>query len=248
LPLAAQVIGAETLTSWARVEAGPFAVILILVPLRVFLILSGGDERLKQEVRTMYTNLRQTTPGQVDGSWRLFAILVVLLLLCLRTGAAWAASGPGDAPVYNPATKSYFQMLKNTGGTWPAAFDQARSLVFKGVLGRLAVIDSAETHEFVMRNFDVSDPMWIGLRYWCEFRMLEWVGLRPFSPSDPDRFRAWHPQWQRGEKVCAQNARGPGAYAVVYYQPVGGQSALWQVVSNGKGFERLLVEYPTGSE
>lgn len=182
---------------------------------------------------------------------RIFSGFVALMLIIgWGAGAARAASGPGDAPIYSPATKSYFQMVQSTGrhGNWPEALDQVRGLTYNGVRGRLAVINSPEAHEFIMRNFDVSHPTWIGLRYWCEFRMLEWVGLRPFSPTDPDQFQAWHPQWARNHAFCPPNASGPGAFMVVYYQPLGETSALWQAVRRGKGFGRILVEYPTGGE
>src|SRR3546814_15964029 len=111
----------------------------------------------------------------------------------------WSSDVCSSDLVYNPASKSYFQMLATTGrhGNWPESLEQARAQMFRGVRGRLAVIDTAETHEFVMRNFDVSNPTWIGLRYWCEFRMLEWVGLRPYSPSDPGRYQAWHRSEER---------------------------------------------------
>jgi len=181
---------------------------------------------------------------------RATAAAALLWGLCLTGGAAIAAAGPGDAPVYNPATKSYFQMLPTTSrhGNWPESLVEAQGQFYKGVRGRLAVINTPEVHEFVMRNFDVSREMWIGLRYWCEFRLLEWVGLRPFSPSDPGHFRAWHPQWWRGQQLCPPNARGPDAFVGVYYQPTSKSSALWQAVGQGKGFGRVLVEYPTGGE
>jgi hypothetical protein len=193
---------------------------------------------------------RRVIRGQAAGIRRVIGAAILVLAFALGGGDAGAAAGPGDPPVYNPASKSYFQMLATTGrhGNWPESLEQARTQTFKGVRGRLAVIDTAETHEFVMRNFDVSNPTWIGLRYWCEFRMLEWVGLRPYSPSDPGRYQAWHPQWSRGDQFCAPNASGPGAFLGVYYQPISDSSALWQAVRAGKGFGQLLVEYPTGGE
>jgi len=199
--------------------------------------------------------IRRTARGDGIGkakrlAVRLAAGAAVLLVCALGAGEAFAGAGPGDPPIYNPASKSYFQMLGTTGrhGNWPESLEQARTQMFKGVPGRLAVIDTRETHDFVMRNFDVSNPMWIGLRYWCEFRMLEWVGHRPFSPSDLDRYQAWHPQWSRADQTCAPNASGPGAFLGVYYQPLSDNAALWQAVRTGKGFGLLLVEFPTGGK
>lgn len=174
----------------------------------------------------------------------------LLLSLSLALGDAAAVTEANDPPVYNPVSKSYFQLLTHTSrrGVWGEALEQARAQVFKGVRGRLAVVDTPETHEFIMKQFDVSNPMWIGLRYWCSFRMLEWVGLRPYSPTDPGHFHLWHPQWARNGQECLPNSRGPRAYMGVYYQPLGKQAARWQAARPGKGFGLLLVEFPTGEK
>ena len=123
--------------------------------------------------------------------------VVVLIPFVMAGTTALSAAKPGDPPIYNPASQSYFQLLAQTTvkQTWRDARKAALSKTFKGVRGRLAVIDRPETHQFILRNFEVKKPMWIGLRYWCGFRMLEWNGLRPYSPGDPGRFQAWPPQW-----------------------------------------------------
>lgn len=182
---------------------------------------------------------------------RLTGVFALLLSLSLAVGDAAAVTEANDPPIYNPASKSYFQLLKNTGkyGFWREALQQARARVFKGVRGRLAVVDTPETHEFIMEQFNVSSPIWIGLRYWCSFRMLEWVGLRPYSPTDPGTFQQWHPQWYRNEKTkCSSDHRGLDNYMPVYYQPVGKNSARWQASGPSKGFGFFLVEFPTGKE
>ena len=164
---------------------------------------------------------------------------------------AFSAAKPGDPPIYNPASKSYFQLLTLTTlrKQWRFAHGAALSRTFKGVRGRLAVIDRPETHQFILQNFELKFPMWIGLRYWCRFRMLEWNGLRPYSPSDPGHFQAWHPQWTRGNKGCVgKSAEGRDAVLGVYYQPIGKRNARWQAVGFAKFFGRFLVEYPTGEE
>jgi len=208
------------------------------------------NEKLQErQVQAAPSTARTATLRHIAGFGRALAPVALLLALCVA-GTQAKAAGVGDPPVYNPASKSYFQLVKTTGkhGNWPESLEQARGLTYKGVPGRLAVIDKPETHEFVLRNFDVSDPIWIGLRYWCEFRLLEWVGLRPFSPGDADRFQMWHPQWSRNNQFCPPNATGPGAFLGVYYQPISKTAALWQAVRTGKGFGRLLVEYPTDGE
>ena len=179
------------------------------------------------------------------------ALVVMLIPLCMAATTALSAAKPGDPPIYDPASKSYFQLLtlKTQKTNWRFAQRAALSTTFKNVRGRLAVIDRPETHQFILQNFDMSGPTWIGLRYWCRFRMLEWSGLRPYSPGDPGRFHAWHPQWYRNAKsICASWRSQDEAYMTFYYQPVGERNARWQASGPGKGFARFLVEYPTGEE
>ena len=169
----------------------------------------------------------------------------------LAAERAWAVSRADDPPIYNPATKSYFQLLnlKTPSKTWRNAKEAAASLIYRGARGRLAVVDRPETHQFVLENFDFRGPSWIGLRYWCRFRMLEWSGQRPYAPTDPDRFHVWHPQWYRHEDTkCSSNSPSKDNYMPVYYQPMGEGSAIWQASGHAKGFNFYLVEFPTGEE
>ena len=167
---------------------------------------------------------------------------------------AWSvglAANSGDPPIYNPATESYFQLLKlNTHKRrWLDAREAAASQFFKGTRGRLAVVDRLETHEFILENFEFENPIWIGLRYWCGFRMLEWTGQRPYSPTEPGRFQAWHPQWYRNaQTLCAPSLQGTTNYMPVYYQPFGRNNARWQASGPAKFFGLYLVEFPTGGE
>ncbi len=179
------------------------------------------------------------------------AFVVMLIPLCMAATTAFSAAKPGDPPIYNPASKSYFQLLKQTTKkqNWGSAHRAALSRTFKGVRGRLAVIDRPETHQFILQNFDLSREVWIGLRYWCSFRMLQWNDLLPYSPSDPGRFHAWHPQWYRNaQTTCAAWWSKKRAYMPFYYQSLGERNARWQASGPAKYFTRFLVEYPTGEE
>ena len=179
------------------------------------------------------------------------AFVVMLIPLCMAGTTAFSAAKPGDPPIYNPASRSYFQLLTQTTQkqSWRFARSAALSRTFKGVRGRLAVIDRPETHQFILQNFDLSHETWIGLRYWCRFRMLEWNGLRPYSPGDPGRFHAWHPQWYRNIQQRCGNIRSEKlGYMPFYYQPLGERNARWQGSGSAKFFGRFLVEYPTGEE
>jgi hypothetical protein len=177
--------------------------------------------------------------------------LTIFVALLLRGESAFSAAGPGDPPVYNPASGSYFQLLDLTTHKkrWSDARQMAGSQSYLGVQGRLALVNDSETHEFILRTFDMSKEIWIGLRYWCEYRMLEWNGQRPYSPSDPGHFQAWHAQWSRqGDVYCPSHWSGQNAYMPIYYRPVSSNNARWQATSPPKFFGRILVEFPTGEE
>ena len=177
----------------------------------------------------------------------------MLFLFCLLyAGSVWAAEGPvPSAPVYNPSSKSYFQLFSDNlhPGGWEGARTRAGMKSFKGVRGRLAVIESAETHDFVVRVFNLTQnkfAVWIGLRYWCSAHLLQWVSGRPFSPSDPDHFKIWHTKWSRNsENDCSFAGSKTLGYAPVYYTTIGNVTR-WQAVGASKAFSHYLVEYPTG--
>lgn len=179
-------------------------------------------------------------------------ILLTLALVFVGVPACWAQGIATSAPVYNPATKSYFQLIENNRHSyvWDKAQAEAQTKVYKGVAGRLAVIDSPETHKFLVDHFDLRDPrkaIWIGLRYWCKLHMLQWEGARPYSPSDVDRFSFWHNPWSRGGSSCTEFRSTRVGYMPVYYVTVG-SSTRWQATTASKGFHHYLVEYPTGHE
>ena len=180
-------------------------------------------------------------------------ILAIVLLACyLADKPASAANKPGAPPIYNSASKSYFQLFELPlahQNNWLFVRRAANSKSFKGVRGRLAVVGNDETHQFILQNFDLSEEIWIGLRYWCNYRMLKWNGEAPYSPSDPGRFSAWHAQWYRtADIVCPAHEKGEMAFMGVYYRPTGKGAARWQASGPRKAFRRFLVEFPTGSQ
>jgi hypothetical protein len=156
-------------------------------------------------------------------------------------------------PIYNPASKSYFQLFDDNvyPGNWDAARMRAASKAYKGVRGRLAVIDSPETHEFVMETFKLNQrraATWIGLRYWCSARLLQWEDGLPFEPTKPDAFRVWHADWTRSdEDACSMARSGKVGFAPIYYRTIGSLTR-WQAVGAAKYFSHYLVEFPTGGE
>src|SRR5215469_10250438 len=65
-----------------------------------------------------------------------------------------------NTPVYDPASKSYFEMVDGAHGlvtgynayegpTWEQAEALAKQREYGGVHGRLAIVPDAETHEFL---------------------------------------------------------------------------------------------------
>jgi hypothetical protein len=178
------------------------------------------------------------------------------LIFCMIVLGAQQAAGfepKQSKPFYNPASKSYFQLFDDNihPGHWQAARERATQKVFKGVHGRLAVIDSQETHNFVMQHFGLTwrdASVWIGLRYWCSVRMLQWEGSRPFPPSEPGAFSLWHTPWSRlGDDACLSGESRKAGFSPVYYRNIAGV-VRWQAVAAAKYFDLYLVEFVTDGE
>jgi hypothetical protein len=181
-------------------------------------------------------------------------IIAIGLLSLVFIGQLRAAEGPfPNVPVYNPASQSYFQLFgdNQNPGNWEAAKVRAGQKSFKGIRGRLAVVDSAQTHDFVLRTFDLNTrkiSVWIGLRYWCNARLLQWEEQRAFSPSDPGHFKIWHAQWSRSdESACTLSKSTKVGFAPVYYRTIGNVTR-WQAVGAAKYFNYYLVEFPEKKE
>jgi hypothetical protein len=171
---------------------------------------------------------------------------------CLALGGsgANAASGVGDPPIYDPASKSYFQLLGLHNSAHQSETQKlSAKRSYKGARGRLAIVNSYDTHRFIVKKFDLSEPTWIGLRYWCRYGMLEWNGKRPYSAAKPGHFHAWHPQWYRNAQfICQTDEVAEMGFMPVYYRQFGPGTVLWQASGPRKGFSRFLVQYPTNGK
>ncbi|WP_193369760.1 C-type lectin domain-containing protein [Pelagibius marinus] len=180
---------------------------------------------------------------------------VAIFLVCtLYSAPLLAAELPlPQTPIYNPASKSYFQLFKDNvyPGHWMAARERASIKAYKGVRGRLAVVDSWEDHKFLLEAFGLTKrrvSVWIGLRYWCAARLLQWEDGRLFEPSEPTMFRLWHADWSRSDSdACNMSKSGKVGFAPVYYRTIGAITR-WQAVGAAKYFRYYLVEFPTGGE
>lgn len=183
---------------------------------------------------------------------RLFAISIVAFLIA-ATGAYAGGGGPVyDKPMYDPASKSYIELVhvrkaEAPGSEIPSlnfehALASAASRTYKGVRGRLAVVDNQATHEFILLNFRPDTYTWIGLRYFCKLHKLQWTNGESMSRSS---FQAWHVSWdQSGNAGCVRNV-GEADWMPVAYTGVS-EGFRWVAKGAKKLYTALLVQYPTG--
>ena len=207
--------------------------------------------------------------------WKAATRLLVLLGgLCLAT-AGWAEDeaspadsaapvvagdpdttvilpGSGEKIVYDPASKSYFQLHSfslsesrggEANGNWNDAQRVANNLSFKGVSGRLAIVKTPEVHDFLLRNFRSigANVAWIGMKVDCKSMKAYWTDG---TPVDKQAFNAWDlKRWYRTNVNCMQNTSI--AWMGVYYEPAE-DGFRWQASGPQKAFRHMFVEYPTG--
>lgn|GEM_PF-6007086 len=155
----------------------------------------------------------------------------------------WSAYGP----VYDPASKSYFELHKWTGNgfvRWNDAKRHAEEQNFKGVTGQLAVIRDYDTHFFLLKTFRVDAPVWIGARVLCQAMRAFWIDGKPL---DEQEFNAWDLEsWHRTDVNCMNPGKMYGGnFMGIYYTPYK-QLFRWQAAGPLKSFHYVFVEYPTG--
>lgn len=133
-------------------------------------------------------------------------MLAVIAALCVvLLGAPGAASAKTVGPFYNPHTKSYFALVElgtMSGKSWDRAAQLASTRSYKGVHGRLAVVDDVQTHMWLQEKFkaEMDKDAWIGLRYFCNARKLMWVDGEIMDESPPG---VWHPRVGTERISCA---------------------------------------------
>jgi hypothetical protein len=170
-------------------------------------------------------------------------------VIAVASAAAWSESAQFTAkansgPVYNDATKSYFELRNysgrpRNGWSWRTTTRAAGRHMYKGARGRLAVVDSPETMAFIERHIRLPRETWIGLRLFCHNRQLVWVNGETQGRA---RFTAWHPSWHRTKIRCGNNNL---TYMPIYMVPTSG-GYRWQASGPAKNLKQYLVEYPTG--
>jgi hypothetical protein len=157
--------------------------------------------------------------------------------------AALAATGANAAePVYNAATKSYFQLVparSDRPAPWNSARAQARGMVFNGVRGRLAVVNTFEAMKFVRDNFEIEAATWLGARYLCGLRKLFWENAKTQTSGD---YARWHEYWVASARQCPQVGYMP------LYLTAERRGLYWRASEPRQGFKYALVEFATGKE
>lgn len=180
----------------------------------------------------------------------IFYFSLVFLLVGRHPDALGGESNFASASLtlYDASSGSYFELYKNEGVSWSSANNLAQRKSYKGRRGRLAVVRTRETHEFIRKNFQFSFKgglgAWIGLRYMCKNRKLYWVTGESLDRTSD--FQAWDRKWYLNEgTICTRS----GSYMTVYYTTYTENNTLyrpglWRASSPSKGANFLIVEYP----
>ncbi len=186
-------------------------------------------------------------------------VLVGGLVAASLTADAKGPPRPSVGPFYNPETRSYFELrFDNVGqALWTDTLKAVKRLSYKGVPGRLAIVRTFETHNFLMERFRLTQPAWIGLHLDCRTGKLIWSDGNPMQPNEPN---LWHTPWYRvKEWTCAsqRNSVATGKFSLmpVAYTPMKNlenakakQPFRWWATGPHKGYTAYFVEYPTGKE
>jgi hypothetical protein len=150
-------------------------------------------------------------------------------------------------PVYDPEAKRYFALMpsefsKTNSWMWDSVARQAQNLVYNGIHGRLAIVDTVQVHSFLLGTFKPNhyQSVWIGLRYLCQAKQLEWSDGRLWKPGS---FQDWDAQWNQDVFTCIKHG-DPKDWAPVAYTP---EMHSWVAKGNTKGYAWYFVEFPTGA-
>jgi hypothetical protein len=180
-----------------------------------------------------------------------FGILVGLLLMAAAHFAyaqQYPDQPPGQrigTPVYDPISKKYYALMHVDPRPFWNQYDRveisARSASYGGVQGRLAIVDTLEVHDFLLKTFAPGhyQYIWIGLRYLCVSKKLKWSDGHYWKPGD---FQIWDAKWNQDVFTCSDK-NDPNDWAPISYSP---SMQSWIAKGRGKGWEWYFVEFPTG--
>jgi hypothetical protein len=175
-----------------------------------------------------------------------------LLVFLISVGQAAQAAPLWNTPVYDPGSKSYFELVPvttkqyatrdNPELNWRTAYQLAKQMEYNGVHGRLAVVSDLEVHEFLLRTFRPEHETWIGLRYLCGAHLLQDVTGRTLPRGS---FQAWDAQWNHSTGLGCNDRSNPADYMTVYYAPTP-LGMRWAAHTSAKAWSAYFVEFPTG--
>ncbi len=148
--------------------------------------------------------------------------------------------------VYDPSSGSYFEVIRNKKpwpfNTWKYARSDVDKRFHKGIQGRLAVIKTRATHEFLEKNLGIPFDAWIGLRYHCSSGKLIWVTGEILRRGVD--FEIWHRQlYYEGKNYCSA-VSGRFSHLVVFYMTQG-RRLYWRISGPEHALAGALIEYPT---
>ena len=152
-----------------------------------------------------------------------------------------------DTPVYYAPEKKYVALINIRWNEmiWDKASVDAQKRVYKGVQGRLAIVDNVGVHNFLLVTFHPEWPSWIGLRYWCSRHKLEWSDGKFWESG---QFQAWDRNWMQEVSVCdsAPMPNHPEQYMVITADPNSSGVFTWVAKGWYKSAWSYFIEFPTG--
>ncbi len=182
--------------------------------------------------------------------WRRKSLLGALVSIWLGglvfAAAQWqpeAVAKPGTLGrvVYDPSSGSYFEIIRNQRGfrRWKHVRTAANKRIHKGIRGRLAVIKTRATHEFLQKNLGIPFGAWIGLRYHCSTGKLVWVTGEILRRGVD--FEIWHRKlYYEGRSYCES-----GLPHLVAFYIIEGKRRYWRLSGPNHGMTGAVIEYPT---
>lgn len=180
-------------------------------------------------------------------------ILGILAALTSFSGAVAAApllyepiifEGNGNAYVLIDTKRQPDGSYKNKPDLrWLAAESVARNATYKGVAGRLAIIDSAALDMFIRTNLRPNRLAWFGVQYICD--QQRWV----YSNDETipvNAYTNWHPtSW--GAPVLGNTLDcGMYPYLAGYLKSDESGGLYWGLNTSSKAYGQYIVEFPLG--
>jgi len=177
--------------------------------------------------------------------------IVIAALIALLAPSGVSAQAVVGKPVYNPETKSYFELYsypdpEKHGTHWGQHDQVARSKVFNGVHGRLAVVPSKSVNDWLRKTFRPDQGTFIGLRYFCNYRKLAWSSGDELKKDAYTNWgRHWNTEGTSSRGIVNAECLSFLPYLPVHYWPVQ-EGFIWNANGPQKYFMYSFIEYPTG--